>query len=149
MSNHIADAMGLPRLEDLFPEEPADHSTAVIPTSGDVDAEGTVEHAADTDEIYRLALAAHQDTLDACMNMEPKHAHTMAVAAAQFLEIALKATSSKTDSRLRKKKLQIDEARNRPDIADAPRIIESKGTVVATRNELIRSLRADMENSGQ
>jgi hypothetical protein len=120
MTKQIEDEFNLPRLEDALKAQaeangeqlPAETNPVVENVANALqnvdpsnlkpkDPMGTEDHVEETDEIMSQALKAYQDLMDLGFNIESKHAGANAFApAAKMLEIALKASQSKKNSKL-------------------------------------------------
>ena|ERR1700691_791262 len=106
--------------------------------------DGTKEHVKEMDDIYSYAMKAYQDTLDLSFNMEPKNSGTVLSSSTVFLDIALKASKSKSEQRLKMLKLRMDREKHESSlkINVQEAIIQSDGDgFVADRRDMIREIR--------
>ena len=161
MTKAIEDELNLPRLEDALAaaageqagedfnpevEQMAQALQQVAPSklpSGD--PTGVNEHEIEADTIIDTAMRAYKDLFDLGFNIEPKNAGANAFSpAAKFLEIALKASQSKTDRKMEKIKSIMEQDKHKKemgeDVADGE-IVESGSTIVANRNDLMEKMR--------
>lgn len=165
MSDQICDALGLPRMEDVLkeagisapeddlPDDPdvadmavalSDATTAHAVVQQVQDEEGTIEHSGEMNEIYDEAMKAHRDLMDLAMNMEAKNAGSVAEPAATFLKIALDASKSKNDSKMRKLRLRLDREKfeaNKMQKEESGVIDVTEESFMADRNELLKMLK--------
>lgn len=110
------------------------------------DPVGVHEHSKEMDDIYSNAMKAHKDLLDLGFNMEAKNAGSIMEPAARMLEIAMKASQNKVDTKMKSIKLRMDREKLDADlkknelegeIEGSPR----EGGYVADRNELLKKLK--------
>lgn len=130
MTDQISAALGLPNITDVLPHSPP---AIPVPKITGEEMDPVEEHARECDEIIQEAMTAYRDLMDLAMNMEAIRASSIAEASLKALNLALEASKSKTDRRL--KKAQPAKA------TDAPMVAPKQG-VVMTRNELIKKLGA-------
>jgi len=162
MSDKICEALGLPKMSDIFnddttnpdmPEIPevnkvtevavalSDASTANAVVHHVQDEDGTVEHNGEMNEIYSEAMRAYRDLMDLSMNMEAKNAGTVAEQSATFLKIALDASRSKSDTKARKLKMKLDREKfelSKNNNNDAEVIDVTEESFMASRNDLLK-----------
>jgi hypothetical protein len=169
MTKQIEDEFNLPRLEDALKAQaeangeqipieqlPAETSPEVQNVANAlqnidpsslkaVDPMGTTDHVMETDEIYAEAMRAYKDLLDLGFNIESKHAGANAFApAAKMLEIALKASQSKKNSKLERIKAIMEKEVHDREMNNASEgIIEGEGeaSFLAHRKDLIDKIR--------
>lgn len=169
MSKQIEDILNLPRLEDALKEagiDPADvlddedleepdpeveavaealkNSHELEKSLGD--PEGTNEHTAEMDDVYKAAMRSHKDILDLGFNVEAKQAASMFAASAKFLELAMKASTNKTDARTNRIKLAMEQKRLAHELKQNQEdgVIEGEAPVtgqLADRNDMMAKLR--------
>lgn len=74
----------------------------VIPSSDDemTIESGIIDHEREMDEIYKIALQAHRDTLTSGLSLDPKISGPNLSASTTYLDIALKASKSKVEKKL-------------------------------------------------
>lgn len=165
MTRHLADAMGLPHLDDILKEQKLidedAHVSAIdmqIARSKDELAHlrqsasnlalTGEDHAKKTDAIYDEALDNAQKVMDLGFNMDPARAPRMIEVATGLYKLALDAANSKRDAQLKAEKLMLDRQKldmerriAGEEVEDGA--IETKAVVVEDRNELIKRLRAE------
>jgi hypothetical protein len=117
MTRKIEEVLGLPSLESVLDQNKVDEvldaveQSIGIPDDSDlylVDPDSIKIHDQEMDTIHDAAIAAHKDMIDMGFNMEPKNAGSVFDPAARMLEIALKASQSKVDMRMKSYKAKID-----------------------------------------
>ena len=160
MTKAIEDELNLPRLEDAL-KEAAGESGEVVDSSVeqmanalqnvdpskmiDSDPSGVYEHEDETNEIYDLAMKAHKDLLDLGYNIEPKNAGANAfMPSAKFLEIALKASQSKTDRKMEQIKMVMEQDRHKKEMGETVEDAEAfdkTPSIVANRNDIMEKIR--------
>jgi hypothetical protein len=161
MTKAIEDELNLPRLEDalaaIAAEQPEEQvnlevekmanalqnvDTAALPSR---DPTGVSEHENEADEIIKLAMSSYKDLFDLGFNIEPKNAGANAFSpAAKFLELALKASQSKTDRKMEKIKAVMEQEKHRKEMGEGVEdgeIVESGASIVANRNDLMDKIR--------
>lgn len=110
---------------------------------------GIEKHDEEMNTIIDAAITAHKDLVEIGMNMEPKNAGELLNPAMKALEIALKASQSKVDSRIKVEKVMIE--RERSDFDTKKNVEETdvndgdvetlKGGFVASREDILKNLR--------
>ena len=170
MTKQIEDEFNLPRLEDALKaqveaqaaadaeqlpaevtnsevEQVANALETINPSDlAKVDPLGTEDHINETDDIIQKALESYKDLMDLGFNIESKHAGANAFSpAAKMLEIALKASQSKKDSKLERiKAIMEKEIHDREmDNHSSEGVIEGdgQGSFMAYRKDLIEKIR--------
>jgi hypothetical protein len=172
MSKQIEDQFNLPRLEDALKAQaeangeqrpveaeqlPVEDTSAVESVANalqgidpanlkQVDPLGTEDHVLETDDIYLQAMQAYKDLLDLGFNIESKHAGANAfMPAAKMLEIALKASQSKKNSKLERIKAIMEKEMHDRDMNNhsSEGVIEDDGhgSFMAYRKDLIEKIR--------
>jgi uncharacterized coiled-coil DUF342 family protein len=166
MTKALEDELNLPRLEDALRElaeeqeqEEASEGHArvdimanalagVSPTALAVasDPMGVQEHTTEADDIYDQAMRAHKDLLDLGFNIEPKHAGANAFTPAlKALEIALKASQSKTTKKMERIRMIMDQDKHDKEMGEGVEdgeILNTGGqTITANRNDLMAKIR--------
>jgi hypothetical protein len=163
MSKAIEDALNLPRLEDALKnqapkedqEETIDPKVAAMALAlqnvsdtslRNLDPTGVNEHVDESDEIYTVALKASQDLMDLGYNIEPKHAGANAfMPALKALEIALKASQSKTTKKMERLKALMEQEKHNKEIngeVEDGEIVDNGGqSITANRNDLMAKIR--------
>lgn len=162
MTKSIEDELNLPRLEDALKEQSSNqddssenHQQIEAIAAGlqnikpgdleNVDPSGLDIHISEADDIYEQAMKAHKDLLDLGFNIEPKHAGANAFTpSAKMLEIALKASQSKTIKKMEKIRLMLEQEAHRREMNDGVEdgeIIDSKNSILANRNDIMEKLR--------
>lgn len=165
MTRKIEEEFNLPSLEDALKAQ-AEANGEQLPAEGNTEVEnvanalqgidpsnlkqvdplGTEDHVLETDDIYLQAMQAYKDLLDLGFNIESKHAGANAfMPAAKMLEIALKASQSKKDSKLERIKAIMEKEIHDRDINShsSEGIIEDDGhgSFMAYRKDLIEKIR--------
>lgn len=110
------------------------------------DPEGTDEHTREMDVLYEAAMRSHKDVLDLGFNVEAKQAAGMFQASAKFLELAMKASTNKTDARMARIKLAMEKQKLAAELKQDrdEGVIEGEAPVpgqMADRNELMARMR--------
>lgn len=161
MTKMLEETFGLSSLEDLVDNENqevvqsdeakkmAEALMNVDPgelANADYDVDGTVTHTLEADEIYEEAMKAYKDLLDHGFQIEPKHAGANAFSpAAKMLEIALKASQSKSAKKMEKIRMIMEKERHDKEMGkhETEGIIDgdAEGTIVANRNDLMEKIR--------
>ncbi len=160
MTNKICDTLNIPRLEDALKEfseslpevesasKEVDKMAAALgrfdPSSLDyADQEGTETHEHEMNDVYQQALKAHKEMLELGYNVEARYAGSVFEPAARFLEIAINASRSKSEQklktiklRLEREKLEADLKKNEDDVIEA---VDVSG-VLLDRNDLLKDL---------
>jgi hypothetical protein len=170
MTKSIEDELGLPRLKDALEaargasvEAPSDFVPEAVdenvermakglanlnPASlMEVDEEGLETHDAEMNEIYGMAMSAHKELLDLGFNVEAKHAGQIFNPAAKMLQVALDASRSKSDQRLKLLRVRMEREKTDAELRGSNQedgIIdgESVPSFMADRNELMKQIRA-------
>lgn len=164
MTKALEDELNLPRLEDALKEfaaaqdeaEPVNAevekmanalaSTSTMAIVAATDPMGVNDHIAEADEIYGHAMTAHKDLMDLGFNIEPKNAGPNAFAPAlKALEIALKASQSKSAKKMEQIRLVMEKAQHDRDMGEGVEdgeIIDNGGSsITANRNDLMDKIR--------
>lgn len=166
MTKSLEDELNLPRLEDALrelseaqgEETPAPvnasvekmanalASTSPTALAQSMDKGGVQEHQIEADDIYDQAMKAHKDLMDLGFNIEPKNAGPNAFTPAlKALEIALKASRSKTDKKMERIRLIMDQEKHDKDMGEGVEdgeIIDNGGSsITANRNDLMEKIR--------
>lgn len=172
MTKQIEDELNLPRLEDALAEarqeleNAVDEATALemaqmadalknIDPSNLItkDEEGIDTHESEMNDVIDQAMKAHKEILDLAFNVEIKHAGSIFMPAARMLELAVTASKSKADQKLKFLKLKMDKEKLDADLqkdrlsgtiegevtdgAAAPTL----STIIADRNEVMRKIK--------
>lgn len=114
------------------------------------DPEGTEEHTREMDHLYEAAMRGHKDVLDLGFNVEAKQAAGMFQASAKFLELAMKASTNKTEARMARIKLAMEKQKLAAELKQDrdEGVIEGEAPVpgqMADRNELMARMRKPKE----
>lgn len=167
MTRSIEEALNLPPIKEALAKKESEQQPEVSEESGDAevdkmahalsnvgpnsiidDSMGEKEHAKEMDEVMNLALEAHKSILDFGFNVEAKHAGSIMAQAANHLDIALRASKSKSDYRakimsLKMERLQYD-IEHDLNSTDAEIISDnsSKGEI-CSRNDLILQMKEE------
>ena len=169
MTKALEDELNLPRLEDALRElaeaQGEEEAPAPAPVNEDVeklanalstanpaalakrgDLSGVDEHQMEADDIYEQAMRAHKDLMDLGFNIEPKNAGPNAFSPAlKALEIALKASQSKSIKKMERIRLIMESEKHQKDMSDGVEdgeIIDNGGSsIVAHRNDLMEKIR--------
>jgi hypothetical protein len=164
MTKALEDELNLPRLEDALKElaegqveetpavnaEVSQMANALanaspLALSASTDPTGVKEHTAETDEIYDVAMRAHKDLMDLGFNIEPKNAGPNAFTPAlKALEIALKASRSKSERRMEEIRLIMEQDKHKRDMNDGVEdgeFIDNGSSITANRNDLMAKIR--------
>jgi hypothetical protein len=166
MTRHLADAMGIPHLDDLLKAEnvlpPEKHISSMdaqlerqqmaladARRSADNIALSGQDHADRTDKIHDETFDNAQKVMDLGFNIDPARAPRMFEVATGLFKVALDAANSKRDAQLKAEKLILDrmkldmDRRIAGEDVPADGAIETKAVVVEDRNELIKRLREE------
>lgn len=145
MTKRIEEVLNLMPIPEVEVVEEDDDS--VFTTSPGNDAFDLLTHDKEMDDLYDVAMSAHKDMLELSFSMEPKNAGQVLEPAAKMLEIALKASQSKVDSRIKvaksimeRDKVNYDTKKNVDNgliDGETPNI----NGYVASRNEVLKRLR--------
>jgi hypothetical protein len=170
MTKQIEKTLNLPRLEDAI-REFSETTPEIDVTNKKIDEitesitkmpapilqnpadDGTHAHAIEMDHVYRQALKAYKDMLDLGYNVESRHAGNIFEPAARFLELAMNASKSKSEQKLRTLKLRMD--RERLDFIMRGGVVIAEATIdptdnnsfVADRNDLLKDLVGKLRDS--
>jgi hypothetical protein len=165
MTTEIENALNLPRLQEvlnqlkvneeqkLLAEQEAKHQmpetaeafTKILENNDkiekalDIDRAFT-EHDQEMNEIKDTALKTHRDMIDLAFNIDPKNAGEIMSAGVQMLKVALDASNSKVERRLKTIKLQLDKRRLDQSEPAKEGIIQSEGNLLIDRNEVLKRL---------
>lgn len=129
MTDQISTALGLPKISDVLEGNVPAIPTPDVPEGEVIDP--IAEHSRECDEIIREAMISYKDLMDLAMNMEAIRASSIAEAGLKALSIALDASKSKADRKL--KKMGPAKAIDQP--IEAP-----KTGITLTRNELMKKI---------
>ena len=167
MTTQLEDALNLPHIDDVLKEDAEDGevegggtdvephpdverlSNMLAQTAGletvMADPMGVMEHVREMDEIYDQAMTAHKDMLDLAFNVEAKNSGQIFSPAAQMLDIALRASRSKSDQRAKAIKLQLEKQKmdTDRDKNTTDGVIQADGGVMATRNAVMSQLKGE------
>jgi hypothetical protein len=103
------------------------------------------------DEVYKQAIKAYKDMFDLGFNVEVRHSANIFEPAAKFLEIAMSASKSKSEQKLKTIKLRMDrqrlEAELKPDTINGAIDSNDSGTFIASRNDLLKDLVGKLRDS--
>jgi hypothetical protein len=173
MTTQIEDELNLPRLEDALAEARQELAGAVDEaTQAEVDRmadalrhldpssmimkdeDGVETHEAEMNDVIDQAMKAHKEILDLAFNVEIKHAGSIFMPAARMLELAVTASKSKADQKLKtlklrmeREKLNADLQRDRLNGTIDAEVTDSKGdaptlaSIVADRNDLMKKIK--------
>lgn len=145
MTKKLDETFGFEQEEypDIEPEQ-SSRSTSVIDDEITLDS-GIIDHEQEMNEIHKLALQAHKDTLTSGLSLDPKMSGPLLSASTQYLDIALKASRSKIDKKLSLIKLknpvvpsQIAQSEENTEVLE--------GGVLMDRNQLLDTLLNDDKN---
>lgn len=173
MTKQIEDELNLPRLEDALAQARQELDGAVdeatqaevdrmaealqhMDTSALItkDEEGVETHEAEMNEVIDQAMKAHKEILDLAFNVEIKHAGSIFMPAARMLELAVTASKSKADQRLKTLKMRMEreklnadlqkdrlngsiDAEATDEVGEAPTL----ASIVADRNDLMKKIK--------
>lgn len=164
MTRHLADAMGIPHLDDLLKEE------GLIPQSSYIDPHqeemarrgneiAAMERAADNltlegrdhgekcDTVHDEAIDNARKIVDLGFNIDPARAPRAFEVAANFYKLALDAANSKRDAQFKAKELLLKQQKldldRRMAGEQSQETYEDKAAIVEDRNELIKRLLAE------
>lgn len=125
-------------------EYPDIEPEVVIPNATDemTVESGIVEHEHEMNEIQKIALKAHKDTLESGLSLDPKMSAALLTTSAKYLDIALSASKSKVDKRLSLLKIKNPTiAQQSSDGEVTHEVIE--GGVLCDRNKLLEEALKD------
>lgn len=110
------------------------------------------DHSKKMDEIYKKALESSQDIIDVGFNEPSANKGKIWEAAANILNTALSAADSKADKKLKGMRLRLEIARLERDKAKDqakgnPNVIDGQSTVFMKRDELLKELEKQQNNS--
>jgi hypothetical protein len=167
LTNKACDTLNIPRLEDALKEfsntlpelETAalevDKMAAALQKMDSsslnyVDQEGTENHEREMNDVYQQALKAHKEMLELGYNVESKYAGSVFEPAARFLEIAINASKSKSEQKLKtiklrmeREKLDADLKKTDEEVIDAVDV----SSVLLDRNDLLKDLAGRLRDS--
>lgn len=168
MTREIEKTLNLPRLEDAIREfseniEQVDQVNASVDAISNAlerispsdfvstDQEGTDTHEKEMDEIYITALAAHKQIFDLAFNVENKLTGSILEPAARFLDVALTASKSKSEQKLKTLKLRMDrqklDAELQKDVVDGTIDAVNPAGFMADRNDLLKELEEKLKSN--
>lgn len=109
------------------------------------------EHVTEMNEVYESAMKAHKEILDLGYSVDTKYAGNILSTSAKFLDIAISASSSKIDKKLKKLKMDMDaygaklSAKNNSDeatIIDGKEVVvsEEEGGELLNRNDILTKI---------
>jgi hypothetical protein len=167
LTNKVCDTLNIPRLEDalndfsnVLPDlesasREVDKMAAALgkidPSSLNyIDQEGTENHEREMNDVYQQALKAHKEMLELGYNVESKYAGSIFEPAARFLEIAINASKSKSEQKLKTIKLRIEREKldaelkkTDEDVIDA---VDVSG-ILLDRNDLLKDLTSRLKDN--
>lgn len=169
MTKGIADALGIPHLDDILKDEEIDfksETTKIVSPPVDVSgqitaleeldkklkAEEGLDHGAAMDEIFDETLEHSRNLMDLGYNTDERSRRGIFEIATSMYKNALDAKNSKRDAQLKlmkliqdQKKQDFEEMKWRAERGEhiAPGGMAAGATLVEDRNELIKRLRAD------
>lgn len=138
------------KLNETFGFEEEDYSDiepeVVIPSSTDemTVESGITEHEHEMNEIHKIALKAHKDTLESGLSIDPKMSAALLTASTKYLDIALAASKSKVDKKLSLLKIKnpvIPQQQQIANIEENGEVIE--GGILCDRNKLLEDILED------
>jgi predicted nucleic acid-binding Zn-ribbon protein len=164
MTKALEDELNLPRLEDALKEAAESQSQEVPAVNAEVskmadvlanasplaisaasDPAGVKEHTTEADEIYDVAMRAHKDLMDLGFNIEPKNAGPNAFTPAlKALEIALKASRSKSERRMEEIRLIMEQDKHKRDMNEGiedGEFVDNGTSITVNRNDLMAKIR--------
>lgn len=172
MTKKLEDVFNLPQIETDIEEnvdtdnysdddikalmDQADKIDAALPVVSGLDGLDS-----DYDEYARKAVTAFDDLIDLAKNVEDRHVGDIAQAASTMLGNALNAKNNKAKKKLEMIRLQVQKARLEHDKekldylrqrhlnTEPEDTVETDGRIVATRDDLIRTLLAEMKNDNE
>lgn len=173
MTKQIEDELNLPRLEDALAEARQELAGAVDEaTQAEVDRmadalqhidpssmimkdeEGNETHEAEMNDVIDQAMKAHREILDLAFNVEIKHAGSIFMPAARMLELAVTASKSKADQKLKTLKLRMERERLNADLqkdrlngsidaepVDSAGNVPTLASIIEDRNVLMKKIK--------
>ena len=154
MSKKLEESLNLRSMEEInnlekVSEELNEIDTDLIknaPEDKDMD-----EHVSEMNEIYDAALKAHKEIIDLGYSVDTKYAGNILSTSAKFLEIAISASTSKIDKKLRKVKLDNDASSKvikKDTTVDGQEIIEDTNQQgeLLSRNDVLKKLEGILSN---
>ena len=115
------------------------------------------EHVDEMNEVYQSAMKAHKEILDLGYSVDTKYAGNILSTSAKFLDIAISASSSKIDKKLKKLKMDMDAygakiaAKNSSEevtIVDGKEVVvsEEEGGELLNRNDILSKIDSILKN---
>lgn len=137
MNKKLEDSFDLPSMEEV--EEAKETSDELdemmLPTasgSGPSEEEfQMMEHTDEMNEIYQMALKAHQEILDFGYSADTKYSAAILNTSANYLDIAMRASKSKIENKLKQVKFKME----KESIAPKPGEKISEGEIVEEKSE--------------
>jgi hypothetical protein len=159
MTRHLADAMGIPHLDDVLKAEGVIPKTSYIDpheeemtrrgneiaamerSADDLALEGR-DHGKKCDVVYEEGLDNARKIVDLAFNIDPARAPRAFEVAANFYKLALDAADSKRKAQLQAKELMLKQQKLELDRRMAgeqdAKTYDDRAAIVEDRNELIR-----------
>lgn len=113
-------------------------------------------HSKEMDEIYDTAMKAHKEILDLGYTVDTKYSGNILSTSATFLDLAIKASKSKVENKLKRIKMDTDvelkiEKSKPPEAIDGNEIImDEEGDVeLLSRNDVLRKVHEIMNGKTQ
>lgn len=103
---------------------------------------GIQHNDGEMDDIAAEAMQTYRDIKELAMNVEARHSAELLSVAADLLKTALDAKRTKTESKLRTVSLQLQALRAQAQKPAAGGVIETQGTVVGNRNQIMASIKS-------
>lgn len=157
MTKKLNETFGFEEQEDIEDTPEQIEEIEVISDNFDEDHEnsGIEDHEKEMNDIYEIAMDAHEKTLDFGFGVDPKNASSGLNAATTYLNIALNASKSKIDKKLALLRLKNDKEKNKSlsNIQKEKESIvnensENEDIVIGEtldRNQLVSEIRAMMQ----
>lgn len=155
MSKKLEESLNLRSMEDINDLEKVSDELNEIDTDliQDVPADKDMdEHVLEMNEIYDAALKAHKEIIDLGYSVDTKYAGNILSTSAKFLEIAISASTSKIDKKLRKVKLDNDASskviKKDTSTVDGQEIVEETNQQgeLLSRNDVLKKLEGILKN---
>lgn len=134
--------------EEEYPDMEPENVTSVVVDEMTLES-GITDHEYEMEQIRKIAIKAHEDTLTTGLSIDPKMAGPLLSASTQYLDIALKASKSKVE-----KKMTLLKIKNPTVVNNNTQSIEGDGSsesveggVLLDRNQLLKSLLTDGEKN--
>ena len=168
MTKGLADAFGIPHLDDILKEEQIDfqeeitktttpeyveppQQTALQEIDENIKTTEGLDHARAMDEVYEETLEHSRNLMDLGFNTDERSRRGIFEIATSMYKNALDAKNSKRDSQLKlmkliqdQRKIEFEEMKWRADRGESlPGLGGATATLVEDRNELIKRLRAE------